>query len=101
MTGRGVDPDHLEVTCGCERSIVLATRQQIADGVRMSCGVCAGTPATVQARTVQKSPGRPECGTTSGYNLHVRRGTPPCGPCREAIRAYQRAWKAQRKVKKA
>lgn len=37
------------------------------------------------------------CGTPSGYVAHHRRGEPPCGPCREAQRAYRRAHRARRK----
>lgn len=50
MTGRKMDPELLEVTCSCERAIVLATSQQVIDGVHMSCGRCAGTPSPVLGR---------------------------------------------------
>lgn len=31
-------------------------------------------------------------GTVQGWNLHMRRGTEPCGPCRTAHNADVRAW---------
>ena len=30
-------------------------------------------------------------GTTAGYAAHLRRGERPCGPCRDAKNAYNRA----------
>lgn len=33
------------------------------------------------------------CGTCSGYQTHKRNGTEPCGPCREANRAYMRRYR--------
>lgn len=30
------------------------------------------------------------CGTYAGFGRHLRMGTPPCGPCRDAENAYKR-----------
>ena len=34
-----------------------------------------------------------ECGTTSGYSGHKRRGEDACAPCLAAIRDYQRTYR--------
>jgi len=37
-----------------------------------------------------------QCGTTSGYKAHNRRGEPPCSQCRQANAQYHARWKAER-----
>lgn len=37
-----------------------------------------------------------KCGTYSGYRTHHTRGTTPCEPCRDAMRAYDAARRAKR-----
>lgn len=35
-----------------------------------------------------------DCGTPAAYRRHRRRGEEPCQPCREAVAAYQRTYRA-------
>lgn len=79
----------LEVNCACEASIVLATPQQVRDGVPMSCGICAGTPAHPIGRLGRTGKaGRPRLteshATEAAYQRHRRAGTPPCDACKQA-----------------
>lgn len=34
----------------------------------------------------------PQCGTPSGFTAHIKHGTEPCIPCREAKNQYQTAY---------
>ena len=88
----------LEVNCACEAAIVLATPQQVRDGVLMSCGRCAGTPSrTLTFAASGRGRGRPTKpqahGTEGGYQQHRRAGTPPCDACKHA---YARAAEGRR-----
>lgn len=38
-----------------------------------------------------------KCGERGGWQIHYRRGEPPCEPCREARNAAQRAYTARRR----
>ena len=38
------------------------------------------------------------CGTYSGFVRHVKRHEEPCAACREARKAYKRAWRQSRKA---
>ena len=38
---------------------------------------------------------RPECGSTTGYQLHYRRGERACRACLDAHAAYKRQRRAQ------
>lgn len=38
-----------------------------------------------------------ECGTRSGYNKHLKKGTPICTPCREANTEYRRNKRADQR----
>lgn len=44
------------------------------------------------SKTPPKS--RKQCGSMAGYQQHVRHGETPCEPCREAMRDYQRRYRA-------
>ena len=90
----------LEVNCACEAAIVLATPQQVRDGVLMSCGRCAGTPSRPLGRaTSGRSPGRPKAphahGTAGGYTRHIKERTPACVACKEAHARAKEGWKAR------
>ena len=37
-----------------------------------------------------------QCGTTSGYNKHRRKGEEACAECRDAIATYKREYLARR-----
>lgn len=40
-------------------------------------------------------------GTPDGYNQHIKRREKPCDPCRVAIRAYGKKWRAEHPEKMA
>jgi hypothetical protein len=53
------------------------------------------TKGEVRGLTPIRRP-EPECGTRAKVYVHRKRGEPVCDACKEADRAYMRAWKARR-----
>lgn len=41
------------------------------------------------------------CGTYGGYKAHRKRGENACGPCSEALREYQAAWRKRNPKREA
>ena len=56
-------------------------------------GVWGGTSERERTRMLRNPPPRPiNCGTSGGYQAHLRRGEPSCSACRRAHALYQRYW---------
>lgn len=57
----------------------------------------AGLDGVSVGRGSRIATGLKPCGTRAGIYQHKQRGEVPCEACREADRAYMRAWKAKRR----
>jgi WhiB family redox-sensing transcriptional regulator len=97
---RGDGTERAKNLCaGCEHRdvcLAFAVDNQIDHGVWGGVGprtrrqMRSDTPTAPRRRKAQ-------CGTYSGYKAHLRLGTMPCVPCREAMASRAREWRAERR----
>jgi len=63
---------------------------------RRRAGFAEDVPPPQPRKRIRSAPMQP-CGTHAAFRRHYLAGETPCGPCREANAAYQRAYRKRNK----
>jgi transcriptional regulator with XRE-family HTH domain len=93
--GHGVSQEKLAKRVGVSQQVLSSWERGVCRPTRRSLRRWA--LALGQEPLPERLPVRDKCGTTPGYQVHQRRGEPPCDPCTDANTEFMRAYRAARR----